>query len=183
MISIVPSTVGGQGGQTLAIALVVAVIGPMFLSWLTHRNAMRMKQQEWDRQDKVAADLRAYQETVTKGLDDVAKVQKETKDSTDSQLKQIHTLVNSNLTAAMRGELTAVQSNLLALRKLESLNPSSTPEELGAIKSLETRERELSDTLAERMEQQRLIDKMTEEGMATIQVTGPMTSMPELPKS
>lgn len=184
------------------IGVFSAIVGPLLLSWLTTKNTIKLKTADWDRMDKVAEvaratakeasdaardasdavikvadDLKNRQTEVNEGLTEVARVAKEGQDGVNVQLKQIHTLVNSNLTAAMRGELTAVQSNLLALRKLEGLTPSSTPEELGAIKSLETREKELSDTLAERMEQQRIIDQMATEGMATIQVTGPVTGV------
>lgn len=197
------------------IGVFSAIVGPLLLSWLNTKNTIALKQADWDRMDrvaevakqtakeasdaardasdaviKVADDLKESQSVLNTGLEQVAKVAKEGQDGVNSQLKQIHTLVNSNLTAAMRGELTAVQSNLLALRKLEGLNPASTPDELAAIKTLENRERELSDTLTERMEQQRIIDQMATEGMATIQVTGPVTGVvpggvpevPELPK-
>lgn len=200
-----------EGVWIAAIGVVSAIIGPLLLSWLQTRNTIALKQADWDRLDKVAEvaretakdasdavikvadDLKERQSVLNDGLVEVARVAKEGTEGVNSQLKQIHTLVNSNLTAAMRGELTAVQSNLLALRKLEALNPSSTPDELGAIKALETRERELSDTLTERLEQQKVIDAMTMEGMATIQVTGPVTGpeagtitgareIPELPE-
>lgn len=182
------------------IGVFSAIIGPLLLSRMQTKNTIALKQADWDRQDKVADaakkaaqdasdaakaasdavmkvahDLKADKQDLSNGLVEVARVAKEGADSVNSQLKQIHTLVNSNLTAAIRGELTAVQSNLLALRKLEKLNPATTPEELGAIKSLERREKELTDTLAERLEQQKLIDQMASEGMATIQVTGPVT--------
>lgn len=176
-----------------AIGVFSAVGGPLLLSWLNTKNTIALKKADWDRMDKVAEvarqtardasdavtkvadDLKGRQSELNEGLVEVARVAKEGQDGINVQLKQIHTLVNSNLTAAMRGELTAVESNLLALRKLEAINPSSTPEELGAIQALATRQQELTDTLAERMEQQRIIDQMTMEGMATIQVTGPVT--------
>lgn len=183
-----------------AIGVFSAIVGPLLLSWLQTKNTISLKEADWARMDKVAEvakqtakeasdaaknasnaviqvadNLKTSQAELNEGLVEVARVAKEGTDGVNVQLKQIHTLVNSNLTAAMRGELTAVQSNLLALRKLEELKPSSTPEELGAIKTLENREKELADTLAEREEQQRAIDQMTMEGMATIQVTGPVT--------
>lgn len=183
-----------------AIGVFSAIVGPLLLSWMNNRNAIATKQADWDRLDKVADaakatakeaadaakqasdavikvadDLRGRESELNDGLIEVARIAKEGTDGVNLQLKQIHTLVNSNLTAALRGELTAVQSNLISLRKLDALTAISTPDELGAIKSLEAREKELTDTLAERMEQQKLIDQMTSEGMATIQVTGPVT--------
>lgn len=176
-----------------AIGVFSAIVGPLVLSWLQTKNTIALKQADWNRLDKVADlarqtaqdaadavikvadDLKGRQSELNEGLIEVARVAKEGQDGVNVQLKQIHTLVNSNLTAALRGELTAVQSNLLALRKLEELKPSSTPEELSAITTLENRERELADTVTERLEQQKIIDQMTMEGMATIQVTGPIT--------
>lgn len=175
------------------IGVFSAIVGPLLLSWLQTKNTIALKQADWDRLDKVAelasqtardasdavvkvaSDLNTRQSELNEGLVEVARVAKEGQDGVNVQLKQIHTLVNSNLTAALRGEMTAVQSNLLALRKLEELKPSSTAAELSAIQTLENRERELTATLSEREEQQRVIDQMTMEGMATIQVTGPVT--------
>lgn len=81
---------------------------------------------------------------------------------TKSQLNQIHTLVNSNMTAAQQGELDQTRVTLVMLRKIVVMaatagrDPSS--EELDLIDRTERRVSELEHILADRMTQQQLVE-------------------------
>jgi hypothetical protein len=141
--------------RTLYVALVVAVIGPFLLAWLTGRQRRQEKQQEWVRQDLVAKRLEDRQIDIDKGLKEVAKQAKKNAESTDSQLHEIHTLVNSDMTAARQGELIAVEAHLAALaRNVASLGPASEAERK-VMEGLEERADELRRILADRLAQQK----------------------------
>jgi hypothetical protein len=131
--------------NTLAIALVVAVIGPVILSLLTGRQRRREKILDWAREDEVAR--KAAQ---------VAQDLRDSQRSTDFQLERIHTLVNSNMTAQMEDSLASKKAELAALLEVADLKraagvePSSTAlSTINLIKSdIARKEAELADRLA-----------------------------------
>jgi hypothetical protein len=78
------------------------------------------------------------------------------------QLQQIHTLVNSNMTAAMQAELDARQAQLITLRELLALKTDvdhmPSREVLNTVALLETKIAELEANLADRLKQTRVAD-------------------------
>jgi hypothetical protein len=131
---------------------------------------------EWARQDRVA-------DLARKATDDLAISQKEIADQaaeaarlllinnkqvakvqgeTNSKLDTIHTLVNSNMTAAMQSEFDATKRELAMMREVMELKKAAglqpTAEVLASIASTETKLQELSDLLEDRARaQQRVI--------------------------
>jgi FtsZ-interacting cell division protein ZipA len=149
--------------DTLLIALVVAVIGPVILSILTNRQRRKEKAEDWKREDAVAEKaataaeaLRKDNKALAEATKEVAAVAAESKASTDFQLERIHTLVNSNMTAQMEDSLASKKAELAALLEVGDLKQASgqkpTEEALAVIATIRTdiarKEAELEDRLA-----------------------------------
>jgi hypothetical protein len=132
-------------------ALVVAVVGPLLLSWLNNRNAMQIKRQDWERQDEVAARVEA-----------VAKAAAVNAANVDTQLKQIHTLVNSDMTAARQSELIAVEAHLATLRRNVATHGEPSDDEQTVMDNLSARADELRSILADRLAQQKAVEQMAQ---------------------
>jgi hypothetical protein len=160
------------------IALIVAVssaISPLILSILSNRSRRAEKLEDYARQDAVAAKaeeaakllLERQKATASdaatvarKLLDandrvaDAAQVAVETAQVTNTKLDLIHTLVNSNMTAAMQSEFDAVVRELAMMREVITLNRAAGREPsldtLAAIKSTEDKITELRAALADR---------------------------------
>ncbi len=120
-----------------------------------------------ERQDQVAGKAKetaellsqAQQLTIQK-TDEVAVKVEETTNKVQSQLAQIHTLVNSNLTAALQGELDQTKRSLILLEKIEALTKGkSSLEELDIIIQTKNRIKELEENLSERTIKTELADK------------------------
>ena len=127
------------------VALIVAVIGPALLSWLTGRQRRAERREDYERQDAVAAKV---EEAAQAAADAAA--------STGEQLQQIHTLVNSNMTAEMQARLVATQGQLVLMRRVLELNEEAgqrpTQDELAAIDAIILLVTELEAALADRLE-------------------------------
>lgn len=159
---------------------VIALLGPLLLSALNNRNSRKSKQADWERQDRVAAaaakvakdlaadskeiaetarqvasDLSARQTENTAALDRVAETAARNAESTNSQLHQIHTLVNSDMTAARSSELIAVEAHLATLKRNLTTLGSPSPDEQEVINNLTNRAIELRAILADRLAQQK----------------------------
>lgn len=87
----------------IVVAVISGVVGPGVLALLTTRAAAQARREDWARQDAVAA--RA----------------KERDESNRVRLDQIHLLVNSNLTEALRRELFATEAMLVTMREVVDL--------------------------------------------------------------
>lgn len=88
------------------------------------------------------------------------------RDSTDSQLRQIHALVNSDMTAARQGELNQTLISLTVMRKLmilEAAAGTDVSEDEILIAKTEVRVHELRALLARRQIQQANADVVTQE--------------------
>lgn len=156
-----------------AIVALPATVTPLLLAAISGRAAARAKQQDYDRQDVVAAQLIARQDLVTEQArqtartllasnDRIAVVARETADRLGGKLEQIHTLVNSNLTAEMNGRLIATKGQLAGLREVVELKRLAghkpTEDALEAIIAIEKVIGELETTLAERASQTLVAD-------------------------
>ncbi len=77
-----------------------------------------------------------------------------------AKLEQIHTLVNSNLSAALQGELDQTRRILILLRRIEAMTSGEpTAEEHSVIEQTKLRIAELETTLADRATQTTIADK------------------------
>jgi type VI protein secretion system component VasK len=140
--------------ETVAIALIVSVIAPYIMARLlgkqraaeaeaTAKVRAADRQADWDREDKVAA-------RVEKVATDAAAAQ----EANSSTLHDIHTLVNSDMTAARTAELTATRLLILALKRL----PPKDADTRDAIDTAEKRVDELQQILADRLVAQRKVE-------------------------
>lgn len=141
--------------ETLLIALVVAVIGPVILSYLNGLQRRKEKEQDYARQDEVAA-------KVVEAAKKVAKTAK----TSDKKLDEIHILVNSNMTAAMQAELDARIGQLLLMKEVielkKALGKTPLKDALVAVESTEEKITELRTKLADRLRQTKLAEKQVE---------------------
>lgn len=108
---------------------------PLLLSVLTNRHAVFKQQMDYARQDEVArkadevaANLLARQTESTRAQEKVASLlinsnakMVDTAQRHEDKLDQIHTLVNSNMTAQMQKELDSALSNLVLLDEIVEL--------------------------------------------------------------
>lgn len=154
--------------EAVYVALIVAVAG--FLGqWL-------LKRQEFARQDEVAAQAAKAAQLLLERQDAVAAQAAEaaqlllianervanTARATNEKLDTIHTLVNSNMTAAMQAELDAragqlvTMKEIIALRREHGADP--TPEASAAVTAATERIRELQANLYERMAQNQMVE-------------------------
>jgi len=155
-----------QSPTTLVVAAIVAaggIVSPIIMAWLTNRNARRMKEDDYARQDLVAARLMRRQDEAESKAAEVAaqaaeaarllvvsnRKQEDIAIVTGAKLDQIHTLVNSNLTAAMQDQLDARISNLALLTELAASKQPSA-ETQGVIDATRIKISELTNTLANR---------------------------------
>lgn len=143
------------------LAFAGVILSPILVAWLTGKQRHQEKLQDWERQDQVATKVSEAAEKLAESN----KIMTASAESTGRKLDVIHTLVNSNMTAALQGELNAtlrelaMMQEVLALKSKSGLTP--TPEALAAIQSAEKAIAELTTTLAERLSQAKLVEAQT----------------------
>jgi hypothetical protein len=167
--------------NTIAVVLIAAVIGPVLMTLLTGRQRRAEKAEDYKREDLVAdrllkrqeaaeaqrqKDARlllAAQEETIRGTNEVARLAKENVTNTDTQLKVIHTLVNSNMTASMRGQLAALRGQYVLMKRVvaadEERGQKISPTDLAAMRLVESQARELEAALADRLKAQERADE------------------------
>jgi hypothetical protein len=110
----------------IVVVVIATIASPTLLSLLTNRAARKAQALDWEREDKVA---RRLAESVTQ---------------TNGKLDVIHTLVNSNMTAAMEDALGSKVALLVALRRMAGDVPTSQEQTL-----IDTTESEIAERRAE----------------------------------
>ena len=140
---------------SVQIAMIVAAFGfagPVIMSLVTywvHRNETL---RDYARQDAVAARLLVSNERVA----ETAKTAADGLVVTNSKLDMIHTLVNSQMTAALESELAATQRELAMMREVISLKSAAghapNIETLSEIKAIEGKVVELKSRLSDRFD-------------------------------
>jgi hypothetical protein len=157
-------------------AVIVGLIAgalPMLGTWVAIRanGRERRKDQQatWERDDKVAEQaekaarllLAAQQESI-KRTDQVATHVSAATAATDAKLDAIHTLVNSDMTAARQSELDQTRVTLVMLRKVVALDHAAgrapSEQDMATIETTEARITELQSILADRLEQQQAVE-------------------------
>lgn len=132
--------------STVLVALIVgaAPLGVVIVQGRQHR---RDKREDWRRQDEVAARLVDSSET------------------TNTKLEVIHTLVNSDRTKSINGELAATVRDLASLSELIALRitmgQQPSPEALAEVEAAEERVVELEAELEDRRQQAALVAVQT----------------------
>lgn len=150
--------------QVIILALIVAVgafAGPFAKDWLAGSQRARERQQDHDWQIEVANKVEAVKVKAA-----------EVAESQGSQLKQIHTLVNSDKTAAFQTELNATRANAVLLRRVMALDKVAgtvaSPEDLEVLTTAEARIVELQVILADRLAQQKLVEEEQARASASV---------------
>jgi hypothetical protein len=131
---------------TILVALVVSLVSPAVLVLLTNRGKRQDRVLDWARQDAVAEQAAKAAALLLAANERVASQTAVADAATQGQLAQIHTLVNSNLTAAMDAELAATVAQLVLLRREASLDI----DEIAATDNVAARVVELRSVLDER---------------------------------
>ncbi len=136
-----------------------AVIAPIVQSSILYRQRRRERLEDYERQDRIAAKV-----------DQVADTAASNAISTNNQLKQIHTLVNSDMTAARQSELEQTRVSLALMRKLVAQDIAAgadiSIEDRATIESTEARIKELEQILADRLVQLRIVEAEALQGTA-----------------
>lgn len=153
----------------LGVAVVVSVIGPAIMGYLTNRAHRKEKLEDYARQDAVAAQaaeaarlLSGRQDSIAAKADEAADLLltsnvevRKTAASTQKKLDAIHVLVNSSMTAAMQSELDAKRSQVALMKEVIDLKHAAgvPPGEsaLAAIVAIDTVIGELQAKLNDRL--------------------------------
>jgi len=154
-----------MNSSALLIALLATVISPAILAIISNHLSSKQrrieKELDWAREDAVAKKAEEAAALLVVSNERVAKTAKVTNDKLD----QIHTLVNSNMTAAMKAELEATIGKLRLMRQIVARDKADNikvlPEALAAIRAVELKINELTATLNDRLQQTLLADKNT----------------------
>ena len=132
--------------EPVYIAVIVAIssmFGPVLMAWVTYRVQRAQRLEDWARQDEVA-----------RRVEQVATHAAAAAQTTSDKLDVIHTLVNSNMTAALQSEFDAVTRELVMMKEVILLNRASGQEPsvdaLAAITTTEAKIAELSSILTDR---------------------------------
>lgn len=148
------------------IALVVTVVTvgtPVLTIFITNRNAAAIKKEDWERQDKVAAQAAEAARLLLASNERVAR----TAEFTNGKLDVIHTLVNSNFTAAMQAEYDATIALLTTMQEIVELKRKAgdepSPETIAAIEATKAKIAKLRIALDERLRQAKLAEQRQEE--------------------
>lgn len=140
--------------SSAVLAIFASITAPMILAWRTQVMAREDREADWARQDKVAAEARAAAENVAAQLLSAEEHASAAEEKTHEKLDVIHVLVNSNMDAAMQGELDAVRRELAMTREVAALTRAAGREPavrlLGAIEAAGLRIAALEAQLAER---------------------------------
>lgn len=155
--------------DTVPLAAIAVIAGPgagLSMAWLAGRQRRREAKdlaelrrverlEDWDRQDKVADRVKE----VAVATEVAAAVTNSKLDDVAVQAENIHTLVNSQLTAANQAELNARRALVVVLK--EKAHPS--PENLAMIESEETTIAELAAKVADRLKATEEVATRTQE--------------------
>jgi hypothetical protein len=160
--------------STLSLAIVglVTLLITTIVPWWLARKA---KQQDWDREDKVAEQAAQAAKLLLAANERVAgtsAVMNGKLDVIQEGQKVIHTLVNSNLTSEMEERLASDERGLVSLNEIVRLNRlqghEPSHEARAVIQSTEKRIGELKSKLKDRFEQQQKIDEQTNTHTAAV---------------
>ena len=160
--------------ETLIIGVIVALgafLSPLLSATITNRAARRVRMDDYARQDEIALRLSNRQDTSEKNAADVAsqaaeaarllvasnQKQEQLVIVQTAKLDQIHTLVNSNLTAAIQDQCDARSATLVLLEAIvETRRAAKLPDNVEMLAQIELNRLkivELTKQLADRSAQ------------------------------
>jgi hypothetical protein len=144
------------------VAIIVAcssLTGPLLLNILNSRSLRQLKHDDYAREDLVAARAAAATAQLQSSQEAIIAAAA----TTNGRLDAIHTLANSHYTAALQGELAAVEREVEMMREVAALRQAAGSEPsdgaISAIRNTELRIVELGATIKQRLEQTALADE------------------------
>jgi len=152
---------------TLAAVLVTSLISPAVLAYLTNRSRSADKKLDWEREDKVAAKAEEAAKLLLQSNKAVAKIAADNTEKMLFGLERIHTLVNSDMTAARSEQRDQARLTLAGLRKIIRLDEDAgrepSQDDLDAIEAAEKTIKKLDIILADRLAQQRKVEQQQQQ--------------------
>lgn len=134
---------GMDQGLALIVVGAMTITGPLLLAGMTA--VIRRGERHEDRLDRLA---------VAEAVAEVAKEAKTTSVRTESQLKEIHTLVNSGMTASIQGELDRTKIALVLHRRIRDMSAIAgipdTEDDMAAVVEAQKHIKQLESVLADR---------------------------------
>lgn len=172
-----------------AFVAVATVVSPIIVVQQTNKSRRSDKEQEWARLDAVAEKAEVTAKKVAAKVEEAAdllrKNNKLVADSvveTQGQLKQIHTLVNSDKDALLQSNLAALIAQQVALREIitlkRSLNQESDPETAVSMQTVSIRIEEIKAIIADRAKQAELAKQQARQKPASSATTDGKTPIP-----
>lgn len=169
------------------IAIFTSITAPLLLAYVNNRAQRKAKVEDaaelraakledYARQDKVAREAREVavnaektarlllgnQQATAAAADEVARLAAVNAGKADTKLDQIHTLVNSQMTAAKQAELDQTRAMLIVLKRITAIaalrGERADPDDLEAIRRTVSRIKELETELADRLQQLREVE-------------------------
>jgi len=151
------------------VAVFTSVTAPLILvrrSEQMHREDLQADYQRQDRIAAVAAGTAAAMLAVQRDMAQAMAIRDDRAsaklDLINAQAQSIHTLVNSDMTAARQSELDQTRAMLTVLRRVVDLSKARgqapDPRDLDALAAAETRATELEQILADRLYQLRQVE-------------------------
>jgi len=153
--------------ETVLVSLIVSVIAPLVLGFVTNWSRRQEKKLDWSRQDQVAAKAEKAAKDLIESNEKVAKLAKQTSDKIIGKVDIIHTLVNSNVTKEMEARLEGSRRELVGLKEIMELRRGNglppTKEAEAIILATEEGIHELENDLADRRRQQKVVEQQQQQ--------------------
>lgn len=128
--------------------LVTSTLGPLSIAYLTYRTRRQERLEDWARQDEVARHAKDV------ALQQAAQARITTTEiaRNSDKLDVVHSLVNSQLQAALQAEHDALVVQLALMKEMMAMRSGggTTPEALAAIEKVQERISELEVIIKER---------------------------------
>jgi hypothetical protein len=160
------------------VAVFSSITAPLILAHRTERMHRQDMLADYQRQDEVAKEAKAAAEALLTQQREAAEAARLRDEASrlllsriDAQADRIHTLVNSDMTAARQEELDQAEATIIVLERViriareKGVDPE--PEDILALEAAKTRRDKLEQILADRMHQLREADaamKVTQAG-------------------
>ncbi len=139
--------------------LIVTAIGaPMLLAHQLNGARLKEKQEDWAREDAVAAKAEEAARLLVASNERAAT----SSEQANNKLDIIHTLVNSNMTSAMEAQLVALQGQLVMMNRLAEIE-DPTIDEAAAIKAVIAQIAELTAALSDRLSATKKVEQQQQQ--------------------
>ena len=141
--------------QLALIVAIPAIVSPLLLAWINDRTQRKAKLLEAAIRRQEKLEDYARQDRVATALATNNRIVEQANRQTNTKLDVIHTLVNSNMTAALQSELDATKREMVMMIEVIDLKKASgklpSEEALHAVELTQAKIAELQATLADRL--------------------------------